>query len=249
MYKHYRFILIGILLLGVAAAFMLFQGCKKQDKSPSASTENSAKLFEYVGVIVGSSGHYKVEVDTNGATAFVMFDNEEHRLSVYKKIEKDKDIDSLVMKDDVVTIIYSYKYATQTPYITITIKGHDVEYTVSTLYDHRHPQYVQDNIRLYEGSFHTTIDERLGTYNDGVMNVSLDKEAHTFKAISKLTGSSDPNEIGMVIHSMGTYTENNETLTVKATGENEGVEFRKVGNDLKYEESIGTYVYLNYVSF
>ncbi|MFA6150545.1 MAG: hypothetical protein WC716_04425 [Chitinophagaceae bacterium] len=223
--------------------------CKKGETK--VSENNDGKLFEYRGVIVGSSGYYKVEVDADGGYAEVVFDGQAHRLTTYKHIEKDKDIDSLVMKDDIVTVVYSFRYADALASISISIAGHDVKYTSSTLYDYRHPQLytLTNGIRLYEGTTKSTMDG--GHFYEGTLNIGLDAFNHTFKGIGKCTNSSDPSQKGETNEVEGTFSETQFTLTMYLNGGDTTI-YEKNGNFLKNELTTSTAHFLTefkYVSF
>jgi hypothetical protein len=233
------------LKLSVIAFVLIFLGCSKDETQPT-DDEQLQQLYAYAGVIVGSSGNYTIIVTKDGATATVIFDGQTHNLSIKKQIDKNNDIDSLVLTDGTVTLTYKYVYATMTPSITISIPGHTIDSTLGTLYDWRHPQiYIQfqEPIKLYEGEASSTMNT---SFIKLTYNMSLDYPNKTFNLIEKCTGSSNLTDIGTVYTYNGAFTETSTELLL--TIDSETLTLTKVGNDLKLSES-GPDNYTNNIFF
>lgn len=220
----------------------VFLGCSKEE----TQSTNDEQLYVYAGIIVGSSGHYKITVTKDGATATVIFDGQTHNLSIKKQIDKSKDIDTLVLTDGTVTLTYTYVYATKTPSITISIPGHTISNSVGTLYDWRHPEiYIQfqEPIKVYEGNASSTMNT---AFINLTYNMSLDYPNKTFHIIEKCVSSSTSSDIGTVDTYDGPFTETNAELIL--TIDSETFTLNKSGNDFRLNES-GPDNYTNNIFF
>jgi len=212
---------------------MLFsQGCEKD----SSTTINSdLKLFAYAGILAGSSGYYTLTINEMGADAVVTIDNTAYPLSVTKKIKKDEDIDSLVLSDGNVKLIYTFHYATQTPSVIISIPGHDVQNTIGILYDYRYPKLyskIKEAVQLYKGT-------STSTYNTSYISFTyffgLNMIDKSYAALEKCTDSNFPSDIGRITPYTGTFSETDTTLTFNFP--DGPLTLLKNGNNLEYNDS------------
>jgi hypothetical protein len=228
-----RSILKKQLISIVSLIAVLFTACTSSKNNPTPE----GKLFSYAGVIVGSTGHYTLEITRTGATALVIFDGISYNLSIAKEIQIDKDINNLVLTDGAISLTYNYKYATYTASIEISIPGHTVTSTLGIVYDYRNPTIystISEPIKLYEGSSTSTMNT---SYINFISNLSLDYVNKKFFGIEKCTASSNPDNIGDVHNSTGSFKDTESRIILYTTYDSEldSIIFIKDGNTLKHD--------------
>ena len=240
-------------LLAVSGLLIMLLSCSKNSdpQDPEAS-----KLYAYQGVVVGSSGYYTLIITTEGATATLVFDNVTYNLAITKKLEPGKDIDSIILTDvrgkSGMQIIYKFFNGSgATPSIgkaQVVVPGHNTENTISLIYDYRSTTqlYNDDFFRMYEGT--STYTEG-ADFDEETFNVTIDILAKKFQAISRVTKSSDPLEVGHTETFNGTFSETETTATFY---EDDGTTvLTKVARDLSYDAAgpgWSTHAYLRRVN-
>lgn len=241
-------------LFAVSGLLPLLFSCSK-NTTQEPTDVNGTKIFTYQGVVVGSSGYYTLTITTEGATATLVFDGVTYKLSVKQALKPGQNIDSLVLTDNPKTgvqIIYKFfNGSSATPSLgtaRVVVPGHNTQNTIQMIYDYRSTPsiYNDDFFRMYEGS--STYTEG-ADFDEETYNVTVDALAKTFRAISRVTKSSNPLNIGYTETFTGTFS---ETTTTASFYENGGVTvLKKVARDLSFDDAgsgWSTHAYLKRVN-
>lgn len=155
----------AIFAIAIITLCNLFIASCKKDEENNQGNNNSETLIEannnkalgrYSGVLIGSIGHYSIDLRTSGSKANVVFDGNSYILDGQGTIEDGKAITNYIFQKDNIKITFSVNADGKSPGIKIEIPNHKVYATVNketTVY--KTESYI-GNIR--DSVYHRNID-------------------------------------------------------------------------------------------
>lgn len=215
------------LLVSVAVLFLAISCVPGDDTGP----DNLETIGTYAGVLVGSSGHYIVELKETNSTAVIDFDGNTYNLSTTEELKKGQEVVDLSLSDGTNSIIFSAKADGTNPNIAFTIPGHKIVSTINYIT----PEF---GMVIYKGGGSSTLNEAEIQF---AFNLSIYRESNNtrrFKALEKVTHSTDEDQIGETTRVEGTVevTENTVILFFRADGANSSLVLDKDGDNLSYSK-------------
>ena len=208
--------------------FLLTSSCLKT----CGDCEGNLTIGVYAGVMVGSSGHYVLELKETNSNAIIIFDGNSYNLSTTEKLIKEQDILDLTLSDGTNSIVFSAKADGSNAMIEFQILDHKIESTVNLV-------FPDSPFAIYEGNSYSTYDTNFtkSTYNlmiHGGGNIITQ-----FTVLTKVTSSSFPDQVGQTDRIKGTVKlmEDYLEFSYQIDGANEKLILLRDGNKLKLNDS------------
>lgn len=203
-------------LATVLALFLFLTSCSKEDPQDSSSSGN--EIGVYAGVLVGSTGAYKLTLKATGSTISILFDGKTTVLTTTDAFENGK---RLTLTDGNYTVIFALDTNGKNPTILFTIPGHSIETTIalvtsSNSIDGNYVGSSKNIDKKFDKGKEISSEELLETYN---LNIS----GNNFEILTKTTASTSfPNKIGSVTRTKGTIEKIGDTQLKFSWTNNDG---------------------------
>jgi hypothetical protein len=128
---------IKFALISILSVSLFFTSCDSDDDNEI----NNAVVSEYTGVLVGSTGAYKLNLTKSGASATILFDDKKYNLSTDKPLEPGQ---SISLTDGSVSLTIAIDNKGENPVISFKIPGHTVSATI-------HKVTESNDVQVYLG--------------------------------------------------------------------------------------------------
>ena len=128
---------IKLVSMCILSALFFFTSCDKDDDNEV----NNAVVSEYKGVLVGSTGAYKLNLTKSGASATILFDDKKYDISANKPLEPGQ---SLTLTNGSVSLTIAVNDKGENPTISFKIPGHTVSATI-------YQATATNNVQIYQG--------------------------------------------------------------------------------------------------
>ena len=193
--------------LTLLAVILVSISCENNDNQQ----QNNTIVAKYSGVLVGSSGSYKLRFSETNSNATIIFDDKTYVLNSNETLQKGE---TLTLTDGTVTLKISIDINGKNPNIEFNIPGHNVTATIAE-------ETSQNLVENYTGQATVVKNEVLNFKS--TFNVTL-SDGNKFQAISKIIVNGGVDE-GKVDQYNGTYVKlngivlisynhNGETITI-----------------------------------
>jgi hypothetical protein len=226
--KRTNLYLIGIL----SGLLFVMTSCNKDDElNPQQETSDTRT---YTGVLIGSTGAYKLNLTKNGAEAFVLFNDEAYILTSSQTLENGQ---SLILSDGTASLTFEIDSEGNNPEIAFTIPGYAVQSTIVISYQTNPNQnYIgrtqssyNDGTKFHETTFNITLYD--GDKWTGLERVDLDIDP------------GNPNHQstqGQITRVSGTYTEIDNVVNLAWSDSSKIYYLPRSGDDLLLVQGAGT---------
>lgn len=218
--KTANFKILSVIIVSVF--FSLFISCEKE---PNGGAGEKLYDIKYSGVLVGSSGHYSVELNGNGEnTAQIFFDDNLYVLQNNTAFEENQTGQEFLFTDGEILLTLTTTTDPSRPEIGVSIPGHDVTVTV-------YEETPENPVRNYTGTgVYTNVFGEEEYQLTTIYNISIN--GNSFSNIEKIVSSSNASEIGNVSQTSGTVSATETEITFYVQGTPYGITFEKEGNEL-----------------
>ena len=184
------------------------------DDDSNNNSEQGDSLGTYAGIMVGSSGYYKIEITPSGSEAEINFNGEQYNLSNVIQVQSGSQLLDLNFTNGDISMLFSVDEDGTNPSVSFAIPGHTIESTIDRL-------GLNQRLTLYEGTSSSTSGAAFfnATYNITLVDRGDCEECRSFESIEKVTGSSSPEQIGNINRTNGFYQINGNTITFNFNGQ------------------------------
>ena len=209
--KKFKLVFVSIL-----SVFLFLTSCGGDgDTEP---VDNDIVIGTYTGVLVGSTGHFSIDLKEKGSTVIIVFDGKTTPLSSNEILVKGQEIKELTFTDGTISLILSVDKKGDNPTVKITIPNHNVLATIS--------KASEDNpVILFEGEYFEQISNDNGaTYQrTGVSKISnLSVHGNKFTLLSTPVNCNCDDD-GKVFTEKGIIVSKDEnSLTIRTTHKDDG---------------------------
>lgn len=220
--KGTNFYLIGIL----SGLLFVMISCNADNESNLQKENFDTRT--YSGVLIGSTGAYKLNISRSGIGASVLFDGNTYTFSSSESLENEQ---SLNLNDGTVSLTIEVDSNGNNPEVAFTIPGHTIQSTI-VLSNPTNPnqnyigvkqRVTQNGTKIYESTFNLTLYD--GNKWMGIERVDLDIDP--FNPNHQSTQ-------GQVTFVDGTYTENDEQIYLAYSNGTTIYTLFKIGDNLSF---------------
>lgn len=166
------------------------------------------KIASYLGMLLGSSGYYLLELIPSQSKMTMVFDGKEHQLVSNRAFVPEDKFEDFYFSDGTIRVDVSFASNFNSPDFHFSIPGHQIEYSIHELKE-------ESNFSIYLG---TLVSSNFTVFKDETYNLILDHSTKGFQILNKITDSSETEDIGKIITSSGTFVIEGNKITLKLLG-------------------------------